>query len=70
MFRNRGLIFRKTVVYTVMVWYSVSYMHRVKQSGRKRNVFGTEHVNTYNTIPVLTTVFLKMNPRFRNMQKT
>ena len=67
MFRTRGFIFRKTVVYTVMVRYSVSYMHRVKQSGTKKSVFGTEHVNTYNTVTLLTTVFLKMNPRFRNM---
>jgi len=35
MFRTRGFIYRKAVVYTVMVWYIISYnyitMHRAKK---------------------------------------
>ena len=58
-------MFRKAVVYTGTVWYSVSYMHHVKQSDRKKGVFGTEHVRTYNRVPVRTTVSLNMNLRFR-----
>jgi len=39
MFRTRGFIFRKTAVYTVMVWYSVFCMHHYKQSCRRKSVF-------------------------------
>jgi len=38
-------------------------MHQYKQSY-------TDVCKTHYTIRVYTTVFLKMNPRFRNMQKT
>jgi len=39
MFRTRGFILRKKVVYAVMVWYNVFYMRKYKQSGRQKNVF-------------------------------
>jgi len=34
------------------------------------NTAYTDARKTHYTIPVYTTVFLKMNPRFRNMYKT
>jgi hypothetical protein len=41
MFRTQRLIFRKTVVYTVMVSYSVFYMNHYKRSCRYQSVLCT-----------------------------
>jgi len=43
----------------VQVWYWVFYMHPYKHSSRWKSVFNTEQT--------LSTVFLRMIPRFRNM---
>jgi len=54
MFRNRGFIIRKTVVYksTHSSNYKIAYNDACK---------------THCITPVYKTVFLKMNPRVRNM---
>jgi len=44
------------------------YMHQYKQSCRYKTAC-TDVCKTYRTIPVYTTVFLKMNPRVRNINK-
>jgi len=66
MFRKRGFIFRNTVLYTVMVRYGTLYMHRYKQSTTYQIAY-TDACITYQIILVYTSVFLKMNPRVRNM---
>ena len=53
-------------MYTVMVWYSVFYMHQYKQTSTYKNAYPDVRKTRY-PIPVPTTVFLKMNPRVRNM---
>ena len=60
-FQESGCIYRYG-----MVWYSVFYMH--KQFCRFTAF--TDACKTYNTITVYTTVFQKINPRFRNILKT
>ena len=73
MFRNRGFIFRKETVNTGTIWY---VLHAISISsltvGTEHNVqhirlLYTDACTTRCTIPVCTTVFLKMNPRVRNM---
>ena len=53
MFRTRGFIFRKTVAYIGMA-----------ECGLHASVHA--HTDTHYTIPVHTTLFLKMNPRVQN----
>jgi len=50
----------------MQVCYSIFYMHQYKQSCRLKSVL--EHTvacKTHYTIPVYTTVFLKINPYVR-----
>jgi len=58
----------------IQVKYRVFYTHQYKQSCRYKSVFyKTAYIDackTHYTKPVYTTVFLKMNFRFRDMQKT
>jgi hypothetical protein len=62
MFPTRGLIFRKAVVYTVLVEESDETLSSTYQTAY------TDACKTHHTIIVYTTVFLKMNPpRVRNM---
>ena len=63
MFRIRGFIVRKTVVYAVMVWYVVHVS--VKQHSLQSSTCKNAYADTCNK-RVYTTVFLKMNPRLRN----
>jgi len=70
MFRIQGFIFRKKIV-----WYHVFYIHRYKQSCRQQSVFDNSTYKfayadagkTHYITLVYTIVFLKMNPRVRNM---
>ena len=48
MFRTRGLVLRKTVVYIVTVWY---VLHQYKQSSRWKTVY-TDTCKTYHTVTI------------------
>jgi len=61
-FRTRQFIFRKTVVQVYAA--VVRYLSHTSVYG------GTDACKTYHTITAYTTIFLKLNIRFRNMQKT
>jgi hypothetical protein len=69
MFRSRGFIFRKMVVYTVMVRNVLHASVRAVQYGEEcvRHDYRTVQ---YATIIVYTTVCLKVNPQFRKTYKT
>jgi len=67
MFRNRWFIFRQTVVQTTYR-YGIEWCICISISTYKAAY--TDACKTHSTISVRTTVFLKTNPRFRNIWKT
>ena len=50
----------------VQVWYSVFYMHQYKQSCTYKTAYA-DACTTHYTIPVYTTLFLKMIPQVQNV---
>jgi len=48
-FRTRGFIFRVTVVFRILVWYSVFYMQQCNQSGRCMRGYVHRTVSTERT---------------------
>jgi len=48
--RNQGFIFRKTVVYAGMVWYSVFHVHWCRQSCSLLILMHVKHTTPYLSI--------------------
>jgi hypothetical protein len=67
MFRTQESIIRKTVVYTGMVYVLHASVEAVLQVSSTYKIAHTDARKTYHTIPLYTTVFLKMDPQVLNM---
>ena len=77
MFQTRGFIFRKTILCKDIAQYvlhaSVKAVQYVEEYGTRSSTYltaDTDACKTYSTIPIYKTVFLKVNSRVRNTQKT